>query len=196
MQTPRQSDHKAIMAGSARFIRKWVGLLFFLTTIMIVLLTLPAVDERRDSVWRDLRSFQYNISDHVSKQNSRLQTTKRILAWTTIFKKDFLIYHNRRAVVSTTAFSNCPEEYRDCEWTLDKSKINSSDAVVFHVYPKDFILSDLPHPRDLSQLWVYLNLESPIRFMGEFWLCITYTSSQPPYIYLKSALLLPCSHEG
>lgn len=99
------------------------------------------------------------------KKQTSTSSTKRILSWTTIFTRDFLIYLDHQPVTSHDAFSQCPE-YTDCEWTIDRSKLNESDAVLFHFFPADFKLNDLPPYHLPFQKWVYFNLEPPIRFQG------------------------------
>jgi len=107
-----------------------------------------------------------DISLASEQVESETSTTKLILAWTPIFTREFLIYKNGKPVPSRDAFQMCPV-YKDCEWTLDRSKINRSDALVFHYFPTDFKLDDLPPHRKENQLWTYVNLEPPARFQGE-----------------------------
>lgn len=91
--------------------------------------------------------------------------TKKILAWTKLFNKDFLIYHKRHMISSDDAFAACPV-YKNCEWTVERSAVETADAVVFHFFPKDFSLKDLPPYRAPHQKWIHMNLEAPIRFQG------------------------------
>ena len=105
------------------------------------------------------------VAEQTSGGNSTHQK-KKILAWTKIFGKDFLIYDKRKALTSDHAFSQCPV-YKNCEWTIERSALEQVDAVVFHIFPKDFSLQDLPAYRNPAQNWVFLNLEPPQRFQGK-----------------------------
>lgn len=91
---------------------------------------------------------------------------KKILAWTKLFDRDFLLYHNHKPLSGHTGFASCPI-YKECEWTIEKSAVESADAVLFHIFPNDFQLTDVPTYRNPQQKWIAMNLEPPIRFRGE-----------------------------
>ena len=101
-----------------------------------------------------------------STETEKVETTKKILAWTKLFSRDFLIYYKHKVVASKAAFSQCPV-YKDCEWTIEKSTIEDVDAVLFHLFPDDFSFTNLPAYRRPDQKWVVMNLESPMRFQGK-----------------------------
>lgn len=48
-----------------------------------------------------------------------------------------------------------------CAITIDRSLIDSADAVIFHFMTGDFSLSDLPKTRSPSQRYVFLTVEAP-----------------------------------
>lgn len=120
----------------------------------------------------ELNTAKENLySESVVGMRSGPPRKKKILAWTKLFGKDFFLYYKRSVETSEVAFSKCPV-HKNCEWTIDRSEVNTADAVVFHIFPKDFVLEDLPLYRTADQQWVFMNLEPPQRFQGKINLTI------------------------
>lgn len=156
---------------NGRFIQK-ISLILLLA-LLLFLVSSPHLDKfsKDDDMEHQIRvKLSTSESNNVSNTSSaRLRSNsngkKKILAWTKIFGKDFLIYNKWKALTSELAFSQCPV-YKSCEWTTERSAVDQVDAVVFHIFPKDFSLKDLPTHREPHQNWVFLNLEPPQRFQG------------------------------
>lgn len=147
-----------------RFLQKLL-VVFGIVSFIVFFVIFPSTDNRdqQNLPWVSSLNSELNRNPRaISEQPVK----KKILAWTKIFSRDFLIYYKSRVITSDHAFSQCPV-YKNCEWTIDRSEVNTADAVVFHFFPKDFKLDDLPAYRSPAQQWVHMNLEPPIRFQGE-----------------------------
>lgn len=173
----RRNSPAESQSSSGRAAKFLAVMILFLMFGLFLILTPGVIMGEMETLARGIRSL--DESQIVSLPNHRLHyktmakhrkhnsssNTKRILSWTTIFTRDFLIYLEHQPMTSHDAFSQCPE-YTDCEWTIDRSKLNESDAVLFHFFPADFKLTDLPPYHLPFQKWVYFNLEPSIRFQG------------------------------
>lgn len=155
----------------SRFLQK-VAVLMFVVVSFVFYVILPDYMTRESSYEQDTAGHEGKDQDGVTQSPRDLRDklasktrTKKILAWTKIFSKDFLIYHKHKVIASQQAFSACPV-YKDCEWTIDRSEIQEADSVLFHIFPQDFSLDDLPDYRTNQQNWIFFNLESPMRFQG------------------------------
>lgn len=160
---------------SGRFVQKILLILSIIVLVLLFVLS-PTARNRVVPLSEVLKSTQEpelpprNIRSHNTDVNNTSVAVvpgrkKKILAWTRMFKMDFLLYHNSRVITSDQAFSQCPV-YKNCEWTIDRSEAYNADALVFHFFPGDFKLDDLPSKRRPEQNWVHLNLEPPQRFQG------------------------------
>ena len=77
---------------------------------------------------------------------------KLVLFWTAFFQReDFFVG------METKPFLEC--QVRQCFTTNDRSLLNQSDAVIFHI--RDLSMSDLPNMRFGHQRWIFFLLESP-----------------------------------
>ncbi|XP_035214497.1 alpha-(1,3)-fucosyltransferase C-like [Stegodyphus dumicola] len=83
-------------------------------------------------------------------QTSGMKDSKLILLWTSFFGNWNYLPKER--------FSHCPR-CRNCQVTSDRSRLQESDAVIFHA--RDMSIADLPHIRYPHQRWVFYCLESP-----------------------------------
>ena len=157
-------------AGSVfhgRFIQKILLVISVFALTLIFVFSPSSTEEQREAL---VNVFKPSPEPSLPPRGIRTLTLpkkKKILAWTKIFQRDFLIYHKSKVITSKHAFSQCPV-YKNCEWTIDKSEADSADALVFHFFPGDFKLNDLPGNRTPEQLWVHVNLEPPQRFQGEW----------------------------
>ena len=75
-----------------------------------------------------------------------------ILMWT-----DY--YHNKDLIDHIRLEAPIPEW---CHVTFDRSVLNESQAVVFHIPGSDLNMNDLPPIRLPSQVWVFYAIESPV----------------------------------
>ena len=143
-------------AGSVfhgRFIQKILLVISVFALTLIFVFSPSSTEEQREAL---VNVFKPSPEPSLPPRGIRTLTLpkkKKILAWTKITSKH--------------AFSQCPV-YKNCEWTIDKSEADSADALVFHFFPGDFKLNDLPGNRTPEQLWVHVNLEPPQRFQGEW----------------------------
>lgn len=167
---------------STRYIVKLFGVIFFATAFYILVFTdfennMDAESEESGNgelesahvaLPRKVRSYVNETAVATTPTRPPKKKAKKILAWTTVFGHDLLIYDMHKIVNSKKAFSQCPGRYTDCEWTIARNEIKEADAVVFHFFPGDFSLTDLPTYRNPSQRWVHFNLEPPHRFQGKF----------------------------
>ena len=91
---------------------------------------------------------------------------------------------------------------KKCIGTMDRSKLNEADAVVFHLFPSDWEVEDLPSQRSPSQYYVALINEPPSysgvsKMLSQlpanfFNLSMTFRQdSQLPYTYLTTTKLSP-----
>lgn len=172
---------------STRFIKKILAAMFFITAFSILIFTDFENEDDLDlealgttgnikegshvALPRKVRSYNDDTASTTTGSRhpspTQQKKKKKILAWTTLFGRDFLIYDMHKVMDSDYAFSQCPGQHTDCEWTIARSDVHEADAVVFHFFPGDFKLNDLPPYRDESQLWVHFNLEPPHRFQGK-----------------------------
>ncbi|XP_067947580.1 alpha-(1,3)-fucosyltransferase C-like [Watersipora subatra] len=94
------------------------------------------------------------------------QASKLILAYTTVYGKSFSINRFRKPweiQAFPDPFEQCTYK---CEWTIDPSDYNRSDAVIFHLYNmspdflghgyREFVLKDLPRRIHTEQKWVLM----------------------------------------
>ena len=87
-----------------------------------------------------------------------LQTkNKTILLWTRFFGDSEYRFGRYSA-----PFFICNEKIR-CQTTSDRSLLNQSDAVVFHIDPTDWNVNDKPDIRMPHQRWIFFLFESPER---------------------------------
>ena len=96
-------------------------------------------------------------SDQNRKESTvrvKKKTTKLILFWTTVYNKDHTNNGDAR-------FSGC--DYSNCAFTIDRSRLEESDAVMFHMWDlaKD-TEKDLPPKRWAHQRWILFGHESAV----------------------------------
>ena len=96
---------------------------------------------------------------------------------------------------------------KKCIGTMDRSILNEADAVVFHLFPSDWEVEDLPSQRSPSQYCVALINEPPSysgvsKMLSQlpanfFNLSMTFRQdSQLPYTYLTTTKLSPYRQKG
>ena len=96
-----------------------------------------------------------NFVRTYSNRHFENKSKKLILAWTSFWFQDYWcdITENSPEV------STCADK---CEVTTDKSRLEESDAIVFHL-PDILPWTSLPKSRRPDQVWVLYNLEPPPR---------------------------------
>ena len=127
---------------------RWLVLIGVLTTGILFIYNCSEI----------LRPLPKQHSGHVNltsyaafKRNN--PSGKTILFWTSFFdREDFYVG------METKPFRKCP--VRQCFTTNDRSLLNQSDAVIFHI--RDLDMNDMPDKRLIHQRWIFYLLESPI----------------------------------
>ncbi|CAG7838275.1 unnamed protein product [Allacma fusca] len=113
---------------------------------------IESVSSRTFLDWRNFK-FQSNAN------------LKKVLFWTPFYKDSGLSYY----CIGPDSLKECP--HSRCEFTDDKSKLMSSDAVIFHGrdltgsqkvsgYEDTYI--EMPKLRAYNQLWIFLMFEAPV----------------------------------
>ena len=77
-----------------------------------------------------------------------------VLFWTKYFGSDNYVQENTEGM-----FKYCPAPANRCQLTNDRSLIEESAAVIYHI--RDFDVDDLPKFRSPKQRWVFFLMESP-----------------------------------
>jgi hypothetical protein len=128
------------------------------------------IDTRVDFGYGDLYPKQlplyYNNSFNFTCLNNH-NKSYLILFWTKFFGSSMI-----------QSMSKCP--VNNCKLTEDKTQLNKSNAIIFHMRDE---IGDLPKYRLLDQLWLFFLLESPVhsadftRYNSLFNLSATYKST-------------------
>ena len=77
-----------------------------------------------------------------------------VLFWTKYFDSDKFVLDNMEGM-----FKYCPAPANRCRLTNNRSLIEESAALIFHI--RDFNVDDLPKFRSPEQRWVFFLMESP-----------------------------------
>lgn len=77
-----------------------------------------------------------------------------VLFWTKYFESDSFVQGNTHGM-----FKYCTAPANRCRLTNNRSLIEQSAAVVYHI--RDFSVDDLPKFRSPKQRWVFFLMESP-----------------------------------
>lgn len=91
----------------------------------------------------------------MQEENAAHTSGKIILYWTKYFDTDdFYIGYG------TKPFEQCSNFTSSCITTNDRSLLDHSDAVIFHI--RDLDVADMPLRRLPNQRWIFFLLESPL----------------------------------
>ena len=96
-----------------------------------------------------------NFVRTYSNRHFENKSKKLILAWTSFWFQDYWCDMTE----NSPEVSKCADK---CEVTTDKSRLEESDAIVFHL-PDILPWTSLPKSRRPDQMWVLYNLEPPPR---------------------------------
>ena len=112
-------------------------------------------------VWNFLPSIQGRFHCQSSflfhTQNLSMQvkpTNKIILFWSSLYVGE---HWDVGSGSKTFQRLKCPVQA--CEFTFDKTRLDQSNAVLFHIPLLD--VNDLPKSRQPNQCWVFFDMESP-----------------------------------
>ena len=108
-------------------------------------------------------SSDISVNDREKEKYTRKFSARRIrnesrnviLAWTSFWFQDYWCDMS----MTSTEVKRCADR---CEVTTDKSRLDESDAIVFH-FPDILPWTALPRTRRTDQVWVLYNLEPPPR---------------------------------
>ena len=84
----------------------------------------------------------------------------QILMWNTYFGNNFNF--------GDTHFNCCPAPFNRCQITINRSVLEESDAIIFHIPDLNFT-SDMPIFRSPEQRWVFCNWETPANYPLKFY---------------------------
>ncbi|XP_043281968.1 alpha-(1,3)-fucosyltransferase C-like [Venturia canescens] len=138
------------MGKYERFQRWW--LFVSVTGVALIYMLFNIFYDRNLDAWR-LERLKFSFgTEYLS--GSRNGTTKKILFWNTMWSNTTFYFGEG------DVFHDCPN-VQNCWATHDRSVINVEefDAVLFHGSELDS--NDLPASRRDSQIYVFVNLESP-----------------------------------
>ncbi|KAK3581799.1 hypothetical protein CHS0354_026005 [Potamilus streckersoni] len=144
-----------------------VFLLVMLTVFVRFLMILSEVHETVPE--QDRGQFVQYYPLHSTQNGRPLIKIKKILIWTKFFGTVPDVFaEQERSCVSDCGYK--------CSLVSDKRELNSSDAIMFHLYdswPENWVLGtrklvDLPNYRDPSQVWVLANMEPLGNLWGDF----------------------------
>jgi len=85
---------------------------------------------------------------------NELNTKVNVLFWTKYYDSDHFVRGHEKGL-----FQDCPALADRCILSNDRSLIEESAAVIFHM--RDFNIDDLPKFRSPEQRWVFFLMESP-----------------------------------
>ena len=88
----------------------------------------------------------------MNELNTKLKVN--VLFWTKYYDSDHFVRGHEKGL-----FQDCPSLADRCRLTNDRSLIEESAAVIFHM--RDFNVADLPKFRSPEQRWVFFLMESP-----------------------------------
>ncbi|GAB6020694.1 hypothetical protein CHUAL_003363 [Chamberlinius hualienensis] len=123
---------------------KYVLVFLFLPAIAYIYL-IPWINEQR--------------IENVSYSNTTAVKTKRILYWTPFYSStDYYFGFGQQPFLNKCKQSAGFTKVQ-CETTSNRSLLNSSDAVIFHI--RDLNYDDIPKWRKPDQIWIFFLMESP-----------------------------------
>jgi len=127
----------------------WKWLLFVILIVLSLLGINYSVEISRHLANRSQLYAHRNSFGAFKESNP---SGKTVLFWTTFFGvEDFYVG------LETAPFRLCSS--KQCFTTSDRSLLNQSDAIIFHI--RDLDMKDLPDHRFAHQYWIFYLLESP-----------------------------------
>lgn len=105
---------------------------------------------------------QFNSRDNLQAGDEGASPPKRILIWNSYWESKALW----NKIFAEIVYKRCPQS--NCELSVDRSDVNKSDAVLFHLVDIPAEKYEFPANRNPNQIWIGMTYEPPyiLQFAG------------------------------